>query len=290
MNEQSLQPKVFLSYAKEDRYVAIRIAEALKARGVNVWNDSSILLDNSFSRSLNELISASDYLIVLISPHSQNSEWVMYELTAGVRKELTARDITILPVLLADTEIPYFLRNYQYLDCRADVEHGIEQLVDQISAAPEIDFLQLTPETFEFLVADLLTKLNFQDVRRPPRLTEAGYDFKADYAQTDPFGLTTTETWLVECKLYHRARADLNSISRFLFHLSLIEINSHGLLVTNGQLTSAAKEHIENLKSKVGKGIRVIEGPELKRLLIKHKDLVRKYFLKDEADGSESGE
>src|SRR5437588_12382029 len=139
MNEQSPHPKVFLSYATDDRGVAIKIAEALKARGVNVWFDVSIPIGNSLSHRISELISASDYLIVLISPNTKKSDWVTYELTTAVRKELTARDITILPVLIADAEIPGFLHTYQYLDCRIDVERGIERLVDQISAAPEID-------------------------------------------------------------------------------------------------------------------------------------------------------
>src|SRR5437868_2812252 len=121
MSEQSAHPRVFLSCAAEGRDVAIKIAEALEARGVSVWFDLSIPVGNSLSRRISELISASDYLIVLISPNTQEFDWVTYELTTAVRKELTARDITILPVLIADAEIPVSLRNYQYLDCRVDV-------------------------------------------------------------------------------------------------------------------------------------------------------------------------
>jgi len=290
MSEQSPHPRVFLSCATEDRGVAIKIAEALEARGVSVWFDLSIPTGNSLSRRISELISASDYLIVLISPSTKKSDWITYELTTAGRKELTARDITILPVLIADAEIPGFLHTYQYLDCRVDVERGIERLVDQISAAPDINFSLLTHEGFENLVADLLAELNFTNIERPPRFKDIGYDIKADFLHTDPFGLTTTETWLVECKLYQRSRADLKAISQFLFYLSMLEPNNRGLLVMNSQLTSVALEHLANFKSKTGTDIRVIEGTELKRLLIKHKDLVRKYFIKDEAEGNESSD
>lgn len=290
MNEQTPHPKVFLSYAAEDQEFAIKLAEALVARGVNVWYDLSVPIGNSLSHHISELLSASDYLIVLISQNTKRSDWVKYELSTAIGRELTARDITILPVLIADAEIPSFLHTYQYLDCRADVERRIERLVDQISAAPEIEFSRLTPQGFEKLVVDLLARLNFTNIQLPAAIRDVGYDIKADYLRTDPFGLTATETWLVECKFYQRSRADLRSIAQFLVTLSLLERNNRGLLVMNSQLTSVALEHLANFKSKTGTDIRVIDGPALKRLLIKHKDLVRKYFLTDEAEGNESSD
>lgn len=290
MSEQSPHPKVFLSYASEDRDTAVRIAEGLGKRGVETWFDA-VPLGQSFSKRVTEAISASDYLVLLLSSHALASDWVKYELDAAlVAKELTARDITILPVLIADTEIPTFLQGIVYLDCRNNIEQGIQRLVEQISAAPEIDFSRLTPEKFENLVAELLAKLNFTNITRPRRSIETGYDIKADYLRTDEFGLTVTETWLVECKFYQRSRADLKAISQFLLYLSLLEPNNRGLLVINNQLTSVAKEHLTNLNLKTGRDVRVLDGTELKRLLIKYKDLVSKYFQKDEAQGNESGE
>lgn len=287
-NEKSPDPSVFLSYAADDRAFAIRIAEALEARGVNVSYDLSVQLGDSLSDLIFQLISASDYLVVLISPNTKRSNWVTYELTTAVRKQLTARDITIVPVLIADAEIPGFLNSYQFLDCRKDVERGIERLIDQISAAPDIDFSQLSAEGFENLVADLLARLEFTNIVIPARMKDVGYDIRADYKRTDPFGLTTTETWLVECKFYQRSRANLKTIAQFLVTLSLLGRNDRGLLVMDSQLTSVAREHLENFQSKTGTDVKVIEGPELKRLLIKHRDLIRKYFLKDEAERDES--
>jgi hypothetical protein len=288
VNEKSPDPSVFLSYAADDREFAIRIAEALEARGVNVWYDLSVPIGDSLSDLIFQLISASDYLVVLISPNTKGSDWVTYELTTAVSKQLTARDITIVPVLIADAEIPGFLNTYQHLDCRKDVERGIERLIDQISAAPDIDFSRLTPEAFEGLVADLLARLDFTNIARPSAIKDVGYDIRADYQRTDPFGLTTTETWLVECKFYQRSRADLRTIAQFLVTLFMLERSNRGLLVMNSQLTSVALEHLANFKSKTGTDVKVIEGPELKRLLIKHRDLIRKYFVKDEAEGDES--
>jgi hypothetical protein len=290
MNEQSSQPKVFLSYASQDGNVADKIARALDKRGVIVRRDISILEGSFPLEHIHDLIAASDYLIVLLSPNTKKSDKVMYEMSTAVAKELTARDITILPVLIADVEIPGFLYQYQYLDCRIDIEQGIERLADQISAAPEIDFSQLTWEKFEDLVADLLAKLDFKNIEKQRATQDAGFDMKADYSLNDPFGVPKTETWLIQCKLYKKSRADVKTISQFLFSLGILASNYRGLLITNSQLTSVTQDHLAHLETKVGKDVRVIDGTELKRLLIKHKDLVRKYFLKGTAEGNEFSE
>lgn len=278
MSDPHPRPKVFLSYAIEDKNFAERIAKALETRGVSVWYDAPVHVDSSLLQTISQVISASDYLLVLISSHTKNSDWLMYELATGVQKELTARDITIVPILIADVEIPGFLHNYQYFDCRTNVERRIESLIDQISAAPEIDFGRLTPELFESLVADLLIRSDFTNVVRTPKSQDVGYDLKAEFRRKDPFGVDSTETWLVECRFYRQSRADLKTISQFLLRLSLLEPNNRGLLITNSQLTSVALEHLVALRSKTGTDLRVIDGTELKRLLIRHKDLVTKYF------------
>lgn len=288
MTERNPRSRVFLSYATEDRSFAISIAKSLEARGVSVWYDLAVQVGSSLIDHISELISASDYLVVLISQNTKKSDWVMYELATAIKKELTARDITILPILIGDVEMPGFLQTYQSFDCRGEMESGIERLADQISAAPEIDFSRLTPEAFENLVADLLVKLQFTNIARSSPRQDVGYDFKAEYQRTDPFGLGTTETWLIECKFYRQSRADLKSIAQFLVNLSVFARTNRGLIVTNSQLTSVALEHLTSLESKTGQEIRVIDGTELKRLLIKHNDLVRKYFLKDEANNGES--
>jgi hypothetical protein len=288
MTDSKPRPKVFLSYATEDKTFAERIAKALEARGVSVWYDRPVHVDSSLLQRISEVISASDYLLVLISSHMKRSDRLMHELATGVKKELTARDITILPVLIADVEMPGFLQSYQYFDCRTNTERRIERLIDQISAAPEIDFGRLTPQLFESLVADLLIRADFTNVVRTAAFKDVGYDFKADFQRKDPFGVDSTETWLVECKFYRQSRADLKSISQFLVRLSLLESNNRGLLITNSQLTSVALEHLAVLRSKTGKDLRVIAGPELKRLLIRHEDLVTKYFRDNPPDSHES--
>jgi hypothetical protein len=71
--------------------------------------------------------------------------------------------------------------------------------------------------------------------------------------------------------------------------MSRLPARSKGLLVTNGQLTSAARDWLASAEAQSRIEIRVIEGTELKRLLLQHKELVNKYFVKKMEGQDEQG-
>jgi hypothetical protein len=283
-SDTSKRHQVFLSYANADREIAQRIADELRQRGISVWFDAyELQFGDSIAEAIEDAISASDYLIVLLSPNSVNSVWVQKELAAALSRDLSARDITLLPVVIADCDIPLFLTSYQYLDLRKDFEEGIARLVEQIGVAPEIDFSELDGRSFENLVVDLLSRLGFKSIEREWAPADMRVDIEASYARLDPFGVEVTETWLVEVKFYRQARADLKSIRQLVEYLTKLPTLSKGLLVTNGQLTSAAKDWLNSAKAKSRVEIRVIDGTELKRLLLQHGDIVSRYFVKKNA-------
>jgi hypothetical protein len=271
--------QVFLSYASADKQVARNIVDKLRQEGIRVWFDTYELQPaDSIAEVMEKVLSASDYLVVLLSPHSVNSVWVQQELGAALSSDLTARDITLLPVLIADCEIPPPLAYYQYLDLRTDFEQGVNRLVKQISAAPEIDFSELDGRAFEDLVADLLAELGFRNIDRKFAISDFGVDIKAQYSHPDPFGVEVTDTWLVEIKFYRQGRADLKSMHQLVGYLSGLPARSKGLLITNGQLTSAARDWLKSTEASSRVEIRVIDGTELKRLLLQHRDLIERYF------------
>lgn len=282
--EESITKKqyhVFLSYASADKEVAHRIVEELRKRGIRVWFDTCELQPgDSIAKAIEYAISASDYLVVLLSPSSVNSVWVQQELGAALSIELTTRNITLLPVVIADCEIPPLLASYQFLDLRTDFDQGVTRLVEQIGLVPEIDFSVLDGRAFENLIADLLTKLGFRGIEREWAIADFGVDIEAEYSRLDPFGVEATETWLVEVKFYSQSRADLRSIRQLVDYMSRLPARSKGLLVTNGQLTSAARDWLASAEAQSRIEIRVIDGTELKRLLLQHKELVNKYFVK----------
>lgn len=283
--EEKQRPnKVVLSYAAADRQIAQRILVELQKRQAQAWfEEYELLPDDSITTLAERKLGAGDYLVVLLSPDSVNSLWVQQELSNGLSSDLTSRDITLLPVLVADCEIPLSLTTYQYFDLRTGLDSKIALFAEQLSAVYIIDFSTLDEVTFEKLVIDLLARFRFEGINGKKRFADKVIDLVAEYPRIDPFGIEQKENWLVEIKFLPRARADLRSITQLVAYLSVVPKGYKGLLVTNGQLTSVARGWLESAEVKSRTEVRVIDGPELKRLLLQHKDLINKYFIEQAA-------
>lgn len=106
--------RVFLSYAHEDRDWVAEFAHSLSEEGVTGWFDASdILPGDRWQDRIEEALRASRTLVVVLSAHSVESPWTLFELGAAVadRKQ-------IIPVLADEMEpwqIPALLRKFQFL-------------------------------------------------------------------------------------------------------------------------------------------------------------------------------
>jgi hypothetical protein len=272
------RPHVFVSYSYADREVAQRIAERLRGSNLRVWfPEWELTAGDSIADRVREAINSSDVLLVLLSPSSVASKWVHLELNTFLAGEIDKRAITVVPALLADCEIPVELASRMYLDFRSDFEAGINKLIQQLSVISEIDFSRLKPDDFERLVVDLLRALDFvAELTQQP--TDRGVDIVATHRNTDPFGVSLEERWLVQVKLYQDRRVDIATLRQIRGAMEASGLRfDKALMVTSFQLTSVAKDYLVQ-DSPAGSRIRVIEGPELRRLLTVHSDIARKYF------------
>ncbi|NNK69588.1 MAG: TIR domain-containing protein [Flavobacteriaceae bacterium] len=95
---------IFISYAKEDTDQAEQLAQALKAKGFDVWYDIEIPTGTTYDNVIQKALDDTKCVVVLWSEHSIESEWVKVE--AGEGK---SRDI-LVPVLIADVEVPLAFR------------------------------------------------------------------------------------------------------------------------------------------------------------------------------------
>jgi len=276
-----VRPRIFLSYASQDRELARKIADHLKNYDFYVWYDLwELKPGDSITQKIEEAISTSNYLIILLSPSSIRSEWVRRELIMA-QSELTARDVTIIPILISDVnenEIPIELRSIQWLDLRKDPEKKIGVVTKQITNSSRIDFSHFDGRKFERLTSDLLKKLGFTNIQYETQVRGLRADIIAEYQQKDPFGVETREVWIVEIKFYKSEKADLRSLYQLMQYVVELPERYKVLLITNSQLTSTAKEWLKNAQDLQRFRIRVIEGPELKNLLIRYPELVQEYF------------
>jgi len=270
--------QVFISYAQADNAIARQVADSLRGAGLAVWFDEWALNPGDSIRvRIEERMRASDLLLVLLSPSSVSSNWVTTEWTAALAHELNARAVTVIPAIIKDCEIPPILASRQFLDLRTDLQGGLRRLIQQLGIIPEIDFSKLTGQSFEELVADLLRQLGFslehQHVSR-----DSGFDFVASFVGEDPFGAERRESWLIEVKLYQKERVSLQALRQMVGYMVTVSGSHKGLVVTNSQLTSVAAEFLRDITEKSGRELRVIDGTELRALLLCHPELVERYF------------
>lgn len=126
-------PKVFLSYASEDRELAAQIAQGLIAQGVDTWWDTwEIRAGDSLRRKIEAGLADCTHFLVLLTPVALTKPWVNQEMDAGLVRMLNER-ITFLPVRagLPAGELPLLLRGLHSPEIR-DLAADLQQLIHDI--------------------------------------------------------------------------------------------------------------------------------------------------------------
>jgi uncharacterized caspase-like protein len=113
---------VFLSYAREDRAFAQRLAENLKEKGISVWWDWDLIGGANYREKIRAVIGESKKAIVLWSRHSVASGFVIDE--ANEAKKLGK----LIPVLIDRSEPPFGFGDLHTIVLRAS-EDDVEGLV-----------------------------------------------------------------------------------------------------------------------------------------------------------------
>lgn len=110
-------PSVFLCHSSQDKFFVRNLALGLAVHGVKVWLDEAeIQVGESLTDKIGKAIGEVDYVAVVLSHNSVNSEWVQKELQIALQRELTERQVVVLPLLLEPVDIPPFLKDKLYAD------------------------------------------------------------------------------------------------------------------------------------------------------------------------------
>lgn len=122
----------FISYSRTDTTQKQNIIKQLRARGINLWVDIENLVPGSpaWEREIERAIRDAAGIIVLLSPNSNNSEWVRREISFAQQN-----DKQIFPVLIRgeeDDSVPLRLSNHQWVDLRTDSDRGLDRLADAL--------------------------------------------------------------------------------------------------------------------------------------------------------------
>lgn len=91
---------IFVSYSREDRSAAQRVAARLENEGFSVWWDAAIHSGESFDEVIERQLRAAKAAVVLWSPRSVASRWVRAEATLADRRKI------LVPVIIEPCDLP----------------------------------------------------------------------------------------------------------------------------------------------------------------------------------------
>ncbi len=112
---------IFLSYAREDRAHVERLSIELANRGWSVWWDRQLYAGEAFSNEIELQLKAADCVIVVWSPHSLRSHFVLDEAGVAIKRG------TLLPILFHEPEAPLGYRQLQAVNLTDWFDSGDEQ-------------------------------------------------------------------------------------------------------------------------------------------------------------------
>jgi hypothetical protein len=104
----------FISYSHQDESFARRLHDALQSGGVRCWYaPEDIQGGKKIHEQIDAAIRISDKLLLVLSEHSMNSEWVKTEIADARRREVTENKRLLFPIRLVEYEK---IKNWTYFD------------------------------------------------------------------------------------------------------------------------------------------------------------------------------
>jgi len=109
--------KIFLCHTSIDKPFVRKLAAELQNYGHTVWIDEAeINIGDSLIGKIREGLDSVDYVAVILSKASVNSEWVRRELEIASNKEIKQKKVIVLPLIIEKVELPGFLEGKFYGD------------------------------------------------------------------------------------------------------------------------------------------------------------------------------
>ena len=125
--------KIFISYSSRDKDVVRQLATDLQEIGHKPWLDEwEIKVGECIVTKIEEGVSKSDYVVIILTPHSISSGWVDKEWETAYWSEIEQNKILVLPILFEDCDIPPLLKTKKYADFRRSYAVGFAQLIQAI--------------------------------------------------------------------------------------------------------------------------------------------------------------
>ena len=137
--------KLFLSYAREDAAIAVRLAEALARAGHDVWWDGDLHGGASFGAEIERQLQDCDVVIVLWSAAAIRSPWVRDEAAVGRDAE------KLVPIGIDGSEPPIGFRQFHAMPIESwrgsrSIVAKVQEAVGRIAGKAPAEAVQPRPE------------------------------------------------------------------------------------------------------------------------------------------------
>ncbi|MGG1314163.1 TIR domain-containing protein [Cohnella laeviribosi] len=122
--------KLFVSHSSKDKPFARLLVTDLAEAGHSPWLDEwQIKVGESIPGSISRALQECDYVLVILSNNSIDSQWVQQEWYAKYWDEISEKKVKVIPVLLEDCTIPELLKTKKYADFREEYRTGLRELL-----------------------------------------------------------------------------------------------------------------------------------------------------------------
>jgi TIR domain len=149
--------KAFFSYSRQDSDFALRLAKDLRERGAAIWIDQlDIEPGTHWDECVEEAVTACSIFVVLLSPHSTDSDNVMDEVAYALDEKKA-----IIPVMFTECKLPLRLRRMQYVDVRESYETGVQEILKALHVAQRTADVQASAQRVQ---AEQAARNQAQDV------------------------------------------------------------------------------------------------------------------------------
>jgi hypothetical protein len=151
-------PSIFMSHNSKDKPFVRRLSNRLAKAGLVVWLDEAQLkIGDSILNKISKAISEVDFVAVVISKNSLESNWVKKEISLTLTKEITDSKPIALPVIIDNCDIPFELSDKLYADFRDPAEFDnqfaklleamdIDKPIEDIKKGMTIDWIDGGPQ------------------------------------------------------------------------------------------------------------------------------------------------
>jgi len=124
-------PGIFISYAKEDRDIAVKLEKAFKEKKIPVCIEKeSIYKKEDWPKAMAEAIAAQNLFLLLWSQHAAASQPVQFEVTIASKMNKS-----IIPIRLDNTPLPTELASTKALHID-EFDKTIQAITEKIAASP----------------------------------------------------------------------------------------------------------------------------------------------------------